>query len=144
MKSNTAAPDGHSRPRSRLLMSLGATLAFFTVAELGARLSCSGTLADRERLLNQEEELLSRDNEEGSWVDAPEAQDWAPTMRGNPFLLWEYAPGQRTESDTDVNINRLGLRGPESRRRKSRPYSTNGGLHPVWEWWAQAHEGRVG
>ena len=94
-------------------MSLGATLAFFTVAELGARLSCSGTLADRERLLNQEEELLSRDNEEGSWVDAPEAQDWAPTMRGNPFLLWEYAPGQRTESDTDVNINRLGLRGPE-------------------------------
>ena len=34
-------------------------------------------------------------------------------MRGNPFLLWEYAPGQRTESDTDVNINSLGLRGPE-------------------------------
>lgn len=43
----------------------------------------------------------------------PSRADWAPTMRGNPYLLWEYAPGQRTEHGTDVNINSLGLRGPE-------------------------------
>jgi hypothetical protein len=63
--------------------------------------------------LSQNSELVQRDEEDGKWSDAPKAQDWAPTMRGNPFLLWEYAPGQRTESDTDVNINSLGLRGPE-------------------------------
>jgi lysophospholipase L1-like esterase len=34
-------------------------------------------------------------------------------MRGNPYLLWEYAPGIRVESQATVSINRLGLRGGE-------------------------------
>ena len=34
-------------------------------------------------------------------------------MRGNPYLLWEYAPGIRVESQATVSINRLGLRGRE-------------------------------
>ena len=33
-------------------------------------------------------------------------QDWAPTMRGNHFYSG-VCSGQRTESDTDVNINSL-------------------------------------
>ena len=113
MKPSSDASPASLTKRTRVLMGVGSTALFFCLAEAGARLSCSGTLAARERILNQEEDLLSRDEEDGSWVEAPKAQDWAPTMRGNPFLLWEYAPGQRTESDTDVNINRLGLRGPE-------------------------------
>ncbi len=44
----------------------------------------------------------------------PEVSDgWAPTMRGNPYLLWEYAPGMRDEFGIPVHINSLGLRGPE-------------------------------
>lgn len=44
----------------------------------------------------------------------PEAtQAWSPTMQGNPYLLWEYAPGMRDELGIPVHINRLGLRGPE-------------------------------
>lgn len=81
--------------------------------ELGTRAACTGALQVREDMLTQNSELTDRTEEDGKWADAPRAQDWAPTMRGNPFLLWEYAPGQRTESDTDVNINSLGLRGPE-------------------------------
>jgi lysophospholipase L1-like esterase len=95
------------------MMGLGVALSFFLLLELGTRVACSGVLSQRDSLLLQQAEMLHRDNEEGNWEDAPKAQDWAPTMRGNPFLLWEYAPGQRTESDTDVNINSLGLRGPE-------------------------------
>ena len=43
----------------------------------------------------------------------PPAQDGAPTMRGNPYLLWEQAPGVRTEHGVQATINSLGLRGPE-------------------------------
>jgi len=105
--------EGASRPVGRLAFGFLVASAFFIVLDLGTRVACSGVLSDREALLQQEETLLQREEEDGSWVDAPKAQDWAPTMRGNPFLLWEYAPGQRTESDTDVNINSMGLRGPE-------------------------------
>jgi len=40
-------------------------------------------------------------------------ESWSPTMRGNPYLLWEYAPGMRDEFGIPVHINSLGLRGPE-------------------------------
>ena len=43
----------------------------------------------------------------------PPAQDGAPTMKGNPYLLWEQAPGVRTEHGVTATINSLGLRGPE-------------------------------
>jgi len=39
--------------------------------------------------------------------------DGAPMMQGNPYLLWELAPGTRKEMNVTVTINRLGLRGPE-------------------------------
>jgi lysophospholipase L1-like esterase len=41
------------------------------------------------------------------------AESWSPTMRGNPYLLWEYAPGMRDEFGIPVHINSLGLRGAE-------------------------------
>ncbi len=43
----------------------------------------------------------------------PPPADGAPTLRGNPYLLWEYAPGWRFELGVPVHINRLGLRGEE-------------------------------
>ncbi len=43
----------------------------------------------------------------------PAPEDGAPTMRGNPYLLWEYAPGWRFELGVPVHINALGLRGDE-------------------------------
>ena len=45
--------------------------------------------------------------------DAPAPADGAPTLRGNPYLLWEYAPGERFELGRPVRINSLGLRGAE-------------------------------
>ena len=104
------ATTGTLRP---LKLGLSIAVGFLIVLELGARTGCASSLNKREALLSQNSDLIQRDDEDGAWSDAPKAQDWAPTMRGNPFLLWEYAPGQRTESDTDVNINSLGLRGPE-------------------------------
>ncbi len=46
------------------------------------------------------------------------AEGWSPTMRGNPYLLWEYAPGMRDEFGIPVHINQLGLRGPEPEQPK--------------------------
>lgn len=43
----------------------------------------------------------------------PAPADGAPTLRGNPYLLWEYAPGWRYELGAPVRINALGLRGEE-------------------------------
>ncbi len=43
----------------------------------------------------------------------PPASDWGATLKGNPYLLWEYAPGLREEGGHSVSINSLGLRGPE-------------------------------
>ena len=43
----------------------------------------------------------------------PTPQQGAPTMRGSPYLLFEYAPGVRYEQGVTVTINSLGLRGNE-------------------------------
>jgi len=43
----------------------------------------------------------------------PTDQPGAPYMPGNPYLLWELAPGVREERGLEVHINHLGLRGPE-------------------------------
>lgn len=43
----------------------------------------------------------------------PQPQDGAPTMRGNPYLLWEQAPGVRFEHGVPTTINSMGLRGQE-------------------------------
>ena len=43
----------------------------------------------------------------------PPASDWGATLKGNPYLLWEYAPGLREEGGHSVAINSLGMRGPE-------------------------------
>lgn len=40
-------------------------------------------------------------------------QQGAPNMLGNPYLLWEIAPGERREQSVTLRINSLGLRGPE-------------------------------
>ena len=47
--------------------------------------------------------------------EAPPAgyHEGAPTLRGNPYLLFEYAPGVRYEQGVEVRINSLGLRGAE-------------------------------
>ncbi len=43
----------------------------------------------------------------------PPASDWGATLKGNPYLLWEYAPGLREEGGHSVAINSLGMRGGE-------------------------------
>lgn len=43
----------------------------------------------------------------------PQPADGAPTMKGNPYLLWEQAPGVRQEHGVVAHINSMGLRGPE-------------------------------
>ena len=48
----------------------------------------------------------------------PSPQEGAPTMSGNPYLLWELAPGVRDQRGHAVVINSLGLRGPEVERPK--------------------------
>lgn len=40
-------------------------------------------------------------------------QQGAPNMLGNPYLLWEIAPGVREEQGVTITINSRGLRGPE-------------------------------
>ncbi|MFT5685335.1 MAG: lysophospholipase L1-like esterase, partial [Myxococcota bacterium] len=50
----------------------------------------------------------------GAWASpAPAKHEGAPTLRGNPYLLFEFAPGIRHEQGVEVRINSLGLRGPE-------------------------------
>ncbi len=49
-----------------------------------------------------------------AWASpAPARHEGAPTLRGNPYLLFEFAPGVRYEQGVEVRINSLGLRGPE-------------------------------
>ncbi len=43
----------------------------------------------------------------------PLAEEGAPNLLGNPYLLWEMSPGLRQEMEIDVHINRYGLRGTE-------------------------------
>jgi len=42
----------------------------------------------------------------------PRSPSGAPYLPGNPYLLWEMVPGQRTELGVQVTVNDLGLRGP--------------------------------
>jgi len=48
----------------------------------------------------------------------PEANAGPITMTTHPYLLWEHSPGMRQELGVSVNINSLGLRGPEPRLPK--------------------------
>ena len=49
-----------------------------------------------------------------AWASPPPAHhEGAPTLRGNPYLLFEFAPGIRHEQGVEVRINSLGLRGAE-------------------------------
>ncbi len=83
------------RPLKKAAGGLLLAAVVLGVVELGVRLVFEEDLATAEQPL-------------------PEAgKSWAPTMRGNPYLLWEYAPGMRDEFGLPVYINSLGLRGPE-------------------------------
>ncbi|MCB9762901.1 MAG: hypothetical protein H6739_24080 [Alphaproteobacteria bacterium] len=84
-------------PTSRLrkLAFAGITLVMcFAIAELSARLFFADDLAAAE-------------------APPPPPEDGAPTHKGNPYLLWEQAPGVRVEHGIPAHINSLGLRGPE-------------------------------
>ena len=49
-----------------------------------------------------------------AWQAPPPSKiDGAPTLKGNPYLLFEFAPGVRKEQGVTVTINSLGLRGEE-------------------------------
>lgn len=78
----------------KALAGLGVSLATFGALELGARTVFADQLVAAE-------------------APPPPPLDGAPTLRGNPYLLWEQAPGVRVEHGIPANINRLGLRGPE-------------------------------
>lgn len=43
----------------------------------------------------------------------PATQEGAPNLMGNPYLLFEMAPGDRLENGIHVTIGPMGLRGPE-------------------------------
>ncbi len=43
----------------------------------------------------------------------PVGEDGDTNLLGNPFLLYEMAPGERYEQDISIAINSFGLRGPE-------------------------------
>ena len=54
------------------------------------------------------------DADQAAWLAPPlPPEEDAPFMPGNPYLLWEFAPGTRLQRGHRVHINRLGLRGPE-------------------------------
>jgi lysophospholipase L1-like esterase len=48
----------------------------------------------------------------------PSTLTHAPYLPGNPYLLWEMVPGERSELDVSVSVNSLGLRGPEIEQPK--------------------------
>jgi hypothetical protein len=89
-----------SRPMARL--SLSKRIAFSAMISLGVWLMAEATV---------------------TWLYAAELQAWespppspqqgVPVMVGNPYLLYEYLPGQIYERGVDVTINSRGLRGPE-------------------------------
>lgn len=43
----------------------------------------------------------------------PPEKTGAPTLKGNPYLLFEFAPGIRKEQGVTVTINAMGMRGTE-------------------------------
>ena len=84
----------HLPLRSRLLFSAAVTLGLALLAESVTRLLYTAELR--------------------AWRAPPAtAHEGAPTLRGNPYLLFEYAPGVRYEQGVEVRINHLGLRGPD-------------------------------
>ena len=47
-----------------------------------------------------------------AWESPPPSKiDGAPTLKGNPYLLFEFAPGIRNEQGVTVTINSMGMRG---------------------------------
>lgn len=49
------------------------------------------------------------------WSDrqAPTTKDGLSMLQGNPYLLFEYAPGVYREHGVEIRINAMGLRGPQ-------------------------------
>jgi len=80
--------------RRRLAYAAVVLVAFFGIAELGARTVGRGWLR-------------------AASSPPPARQDGAPNLPGNPYLLWEMVPGNRQEMEVTAYINRYGLRGPE-------------------------------
>ncbi len=78
----------------RALYALSMTLICLGTAEVGSRLFAM--------------DILQRADS-----PVPERAEGAPNLQGNPYLLWEIAPGVRQERGITVRINHLGLRGPE-------------------------------
>ena len=66
----------------------------------------------------------------------PVTHTGAPYLPGNPFLLWEMVPGERTEMGVDVHINTLGFRGRETTAKTHRTQTcgSSGRLHGVRAW----------
>ena len=48
----------------------------------------------------------------------PSTREGATALRGNPYLLFEFAPGVRREQGVTVTINSLSMRGVEPARPK--------------------------
>lgn len=49
-----------------------------------------------------------------AWESPPPPEKaGAPTLKGNPYLLFEFAPGVRKEQGVTVTINSMGMRGAE-------------------------------
>jgi len=80
--------------QKRLLFTAVVVGGIFAALEVGARVAFSADL-------------------EAAEAPPPQPQDGAPTMKGNPYLLWEQAPGVRYEHGIKANINSMGLRGEE-------------------------------
>ncbi len=78
----------------KAVLGLLVALGTFTALELGLR-------------------VLFTDELDQSEAHPPAPQEGAPTMRGSPYLLWEQAPGVRSEHGVTASINSLGLRGPD-------------------------------
>jgi lysophospholipase L1-like esterase len=88
------APSTRTSIGRRLAFSLVMLAIVFGTAELLAR-------------------LLGGEVLEQAASPPPRTDDDTPNLLGNPFLLYEMAPGERFESGIHIQINSMGLRGPE-------------------------------
>ena len=57
--------------------------------------------------------LLAQDTLARWASPVPRSHSGAPYLPGNPYLLWEMVPGERTELGAKVSVNQRGLRGAE-------------------------------
>jgi lysophospholipase L1-like esterase len=78
----------------RLIFSLAMLSIAFGTAELLAR-------------------VLGREVLELNASPKPSADEDNPNLMGNPYLLYELAPGERFEKGIEISINSYGIRGPE-------------------------------